>query len=61
VWVSAAAGFEADTRHSTGIDNWIKLRSPAPGGELAQLLDVVDTVAEIPPRYSIRSPGPKDH
>ncbi len=48
VRVTAAGGFDAATWQSTGIDYSVEVSSDAPAGQLAQLLQVVDEVAEIP-------------
>jgi hypothetical protein len=55
VRVSASGGY-ADTWASTGITYSIQLDSPATAEDLAHLLDIVDTVAEIP--RAIRSGAP---
>jgi hypothetical protein len=47
VRVSAAGGFDRDW-HSTGIDYTVELDSAAEPARLAELLTVVDDVAEIP-------------
>jgi uncharacterized OsmC-like protein len=46
--VTAAGGFDTNTWQSTGIDYSVEVSSDAPADELAQLLAVVDEVAEIP-------------
>lgn len=46
--VTAAGGFDTTTWTSTGITYSVELDSPAPDGELARLLEIVDEVAEIP-------------
>jgi uncharacterized OsmC-like protein len=48
VRVTAVGGFDAATWQSTGIDYSVEVSSEAPAEQLAQLLDVVDQVAEIP-------------
>ena len=48
VRVLAAGGFDPATWQSTGIDYSVQLSSGASERELAQLLDAVDEVAEIP-------------
>lgn len=48
VRVTAAGGFDTSTRQSTGIDYSVEVSSDAPADQLAQLLEVVDQVAEIP-------------
>jgi uncharacterized OsmC-like protein len=48
VRVTAAGGFDTATWRSTGIDYRVEVRSDAPADQLAQLLEVVDQVAEIP-------------
>ncbi len=48
VRVSAAGGFDTETWQSTGITYTVNLDSAAPRSELDRLLEVVDTVAEIP-------------
>ena len=53
VRVTAAGGFDTATWQSTGIGYSVEVSSDAPAGELAQLLDVVDEVAEIP--HAIRA------
>jgi uncharacterized OsmC-like protein len=56
VRVTAAGGFNTSTWQSTGITYAVDIDSPAPAGELDALLDVVDSVAEIP--RSIRAGAP---
>jgi hypothetical protein len=46
--VSASGGFDTDTWSSTGIIYRVELNSTASAEDLAQLLDRVDEVAEIP-------------
>jgi anti-sigma factor RsiW len=48
VRVTAAGGFEAATWQSTGIGYSVEVSSDAPADQLADLLEVVDQVAEIP-------------
>lgn len=48
VRVCAGGGFDTDTWSSTGITYEIEIDSPAPADPLAELLAVVDGVAEIP-------------
>jgi len=48
VRVSAAGGFDTETWQSTGITYAVDLDSAASRSELDRLLEVVDTVAEIP-------------
>jgi len=48
VRVSAVGGFDTETWQSTGITYTVELDSAAPRSELDRLLEVVDTVAEIP-------------
>jgi uncharacterized OsmC-like protein len=48
VRVVAAGGFDASTWKSTGIDYSVEVSSDASADQLAQLLEVVDQVAEIP-------------
>lgn len=48
VRVTASGGFETRTWTSTGITYQVELDSPASADELADLLDRVDQVAEIP-------------
>jgi hypothetical protein len=48
VRVVAAGGFDASTWQSTGIDYSVEVSSDASAEQLAQLLEVVDQVAEIP-------------
>jgi uncharacterized OsmC-like protein len=48
VRVTAAGGFDTSTWQSTGIDYSVAVSSDAPADQLAQLLEVVDQVAEIP-------------
>lgn len=48
VRVVAAGGFDVSTWRSTGIDYSVEVSSDASADQLAQLLDVVDQVAEIP-------------
>jgi hypothetical protein len=48
VRVRAVGGFDPDTWKSTGIEYSVELRSPASVDKLGQLLNKVDTVAEIP-------------
>lgn len=48
VRVLAAGGFDASTSQSTGIDYSVEVSSDASADQLAQLLEVVDQVAEIP-------------
>jgi len=48
VRVRATGDFDTRTWTSRGITYQVELRSPAPAGELARLLDRVDEVAEIP-------------
>src|ERR1700730_10353558 len=47
VRVTAAGGFDPATWQSTGIDYSVEVTSDAPADRLAQLLAVVDQVAEI--------------
>lgn len=56
VRVSAAGGFDTGTWQSTGIDYSVELRCAAPDEAVAHLLDVVDTVAEIPRAVRIGAP-----
>jgi len=53
VRVTAAGEFDTATWQSTGIDYSVDVRSDAPAGELAHLLEVVDQAAEIP--HAIRA------
>jgi hypothetical protein len=46
--VTASGGFDTDTWSSTGITYRVELNSTASAEDLAQLLDRVDQVAEIP-------------
>jgi uncharacterized OsmC-like protein len=46
--VTATGGFDPATWRSAGIDYAVEVSSDAPAGQLAQLLEVVDQVAEIP-------------
>ena len=48
VRVTAAGGFDTATWQSTGIDYSVEVSSDASAEQLAQLLEVVDQVAEIP-------------
>jgi uncharacterized OsmC-like protein len=48
VRVTAAGGFDTPSWQSTGISYSIEVSSDAPADELANLLSVVDDVAEIP-------------
>lgn len=48
VRVSASGGFDTSTWQSTGITYSVRVDSPAPADEIDRLLDIVDTVAEIP-------------
>ena|SRR5258708_35447266 len=48
VRVTAAGGFDTATWQSTGIDYSVEIGCDAPTDQLAQLLNVVDEVAEIP-------------
>ena len=48
VRVVAAGGFDASTWQSTGIEYSVDVSSSASAEQLAQLLEVVDQVAEIP-------------
>ncbi len=48
VRVRAAGAFDAETWASSGVAYAVELRSPASAEELAELLAVVDRVAEIP-------------
>ena len=48
VRVTATGGFDPATWQSAGIDYAVEVSSDAPAGQLAQLLEVVDQVAEIP-------------
>lgn len=48
VRVTAAGGFDTSTWQSTGIDYSVEVSSDAPADQLAQLLELVDQVAEIP-------------
>jgi hypothetical protein len=48
VRVSAGGGFDTEAWTSSGITYRVELSSPASGQDLAQLLDRVDDVAEIP-------------
>jgi uncharacterized OsmC-like protein len=56
VRVVAAGGYDAQSWQSTGIDYTVQIDSPATSAELARLLEVVDTVAEIP--RAIRAGAP---
>jgi uncharacterized OsmC-like protein len=55
VRVTAAGGFDASTWQSTGIGYSVEVSSDASADQLAQLLEVVDRVAEIP--QAIRAGG----
>jgi anti-sigma factor RsiW len=46
--VAASGDFDPKTWKSTGIEYVVEVDSPASADELADLLDVVDAVAEIP-------------
>ena len=46
-------GFDPQTWQSTGIAYSVEVSSAAPAGQLAQLLDLVDQVAEIPSAITI--------
>ena len=48
VRVTASGGFNTETWESTGIAYKVDVDSPASPGELGTLLEVVDSVAEIP-------------
>jgi uncharacterized OsmC-like protein len=48
VRVTAAGGFDTSTWQSMGIDYSVEVSSDAPADQLAQLLELVDQVAEIP-------------
>lgn len=48
VRVTAAGGFDTTTWQSTGIDYSVEVSSDASADKLADLLEVVDQVAEIP-------------
>lgn len=48
VRVVAAGGFDVSSWQSTGIDYSVEVSSDASADQLAQLLEVVDHVAEIP-------------
>ena len=48
VRVTAAGGFDSETWQSTGIDYSVEVSSDASADQLAQLLEAVDRVAEIP-------------
>lgn len=48
VRVVASGGFDPETWISTGISYTVKIDSPASPAELGALIDVVDSVAEIP-------------
>jgi uncharacterized OsmC-like protein len=54
--VTATGGFDPQTWQSTGIAYSVEVSSAAPAGQLAQLLDLVDQVAEIP--SAIRAGAP---
>jgi uncharacterized OsmC-like protein len=56
VRVTASGGYDTETWHSTGIEYVVDLDSPASDDEQADLLAVVDGVAEIP--KSIRAGAP---
>jgi hypothetical protein len=56
VRVTASGGFDTSTWQSTGITYAVNIDSPATASELDALLDVVDSVAEIP--KSIRAGAP---
>ena len=56
VRVTASGELEPGTWHSTGIRYTLEVDSPAPADEVAQLLDTVDAVAEIP--KAIRAGAP---
>ena len=53
VRVTAAGGFDTTTWQSTGIDYSVEVSSNASADKLADLLEVVDQVAEIP--HAIRA------
>ena len=53
VRVIAAGGFDTATWQSMGIDYSVEISCDAPADQLAQLLNVVDEVAEIP--HAIRA------
>ena len=48
VRVTAAGGFDSATWQSTGIDYSVEVSSDCSADQLAQLLEMVDQVAEIP-------------
>ena len=48
VRVTASGGFDTATWQSTGIGYDVQVRSDAPAGQVAHLMEVVDEVAEIP-------------
>lgn len=56
VLVSAVGGFDTETWRSTGITYRVELDSSAPEAKLERLLELVDTVAEIP--RSLRAEAP---
>lgn len=56
VRVTASGGFDTSTWQSTGIAYAVSIDSPAAASDLDALLDVVDSVAEIP--RSIRAGAP---
>lgn len=53
VRVTASGGFDTSTWQSTGIDYSVEVNSDTPANQLAQLLELVDQVAEIP--HAIRA------
>ncbi|MDH2429358.1 OsmC family protein [Sphaerisporangium sp. TRM90804] len=48
VRVSAAGGFDIESWQSTGITYTVDVSSTAPAESIAHLIDIVDSVAEIP-------------
>ena len=48
VRVTATGGFDIETWQSTGVGYRVEVSSDAPAADVAQILDVVDEVAEIP-------------
>ncbi|WP_424529464.1 OsmC family protein [Sphaerisporangium viridialbum] len=48
VCVSAAGGFDTESWRSTGITYTVDVSSTAPAESIAHLIDIVDSVAEIP-------------
>jgi uncharacterized OsmC-like protein len=56
VRVEATGGFDPDSWQSTGIEYTVDIATPASREELQRLLEIVDTVAEIP--RAIRAGAP---